>query len=59
LSNVEYNELFTTQLALVSLTLAFAIEIARFIVDTLGGGEGDWDPVRNGQVHSSHMLTVP
>lgn len=37
----------------VSLALAYAVEIATFIVDTLGGGQGDWDPVRNGQVSSS------
>ena len=51
----------------VSLALAFAKEIATFVVDIFGGGQGDWDPVRDGQVgymrpFNSHMccqLTRP
>ena len=42
--------------ASVSLTLAFALQISAFLVDTFGGGAGDWDPVRNEKVSE---FTIP
>lgn len=36
--------------------LAYAVEIATFLVDTFGGGQGDWDPVRNVQVSAANFV---
>ncbi|KAF8305438.1 MFS general substrate transporter [Clavulina sp. PMI_390] len=42
----------TALITFVSLILAYAVEIATFLVDAFGGGQGDWDPVRNGQINN-------
>ncbi|KDN52640.1 MFS general substrate transporter [Tilletiaria anomala UBC 951] len=41
-------------LCLSTLTLAFASPLSFFLVDVLGVGLGDWDPVRN---HAAHYTT--